>query len=84
MTQILRENWQQSKPVWAGAAALGMLALLAKTLYEVRTGATLFVDHEAAGMIPLPISHLVGGVTGFLTAIEVGPSPNRSHPYATD
>jgi hypothetical protein len=82
MTQVLRENWQQSKPLWAGAAALGMLGLLAKTLYEVRTGETLFVDHEAAGMIPLPIAHLVGGVAGFLTAIEFGSSPGTTASFS--
>jgi len=78
MTQILRENWQQSRPVWAGAAALGMLGLLAKTIYEVQTGGTLFVDHEAAGMIPLPVAHLAGGVAGFLAAVCWPANQSRS------
>ena len=42
---------------------------MGKTLYEMKTGATLFVDHEAAGMIPVPLSHLLGGVSGFVAAI---------------
>lgn len=84
MTQILRENWRKSQPVWAGAAALGMLGLLAKTLYEVRTGTTLFVDHEAAGMVPLPIAHLAGGLAGFLAAIEIGSSAGTAVSVSTD
>ncbi|MBD3676588.1 MAG: rhombosortase [Planctomycetaceae bacterium] len=69
MTLILKENWNSSKPILVGGAFLGMAGLAAKTLYEMKTGATLFVDHEAAGMIPIPLSHLAGGIAGLLAGM---------------
>jgi rhomboid family GlyGly-CTERM serine protease len=48
---------------WAGAA------LVAKTTYEVLTGATLFVDSEGAGFVPLASAHAAGAIVGFLAAI---------------
>jgi rhomboid family GlyGly-CTERM serine protease len=48
---------------WAGSA------LVAKTTYEVLTGATLFVDSEGAGFVPLASAHAAGAVVGFLAAI---------------
>ena len=38
----------------------------AKVAFEVVTGSTLFVDSSAAGMIPIPLSHLVGGLVGLV------------------
>jgi rhomboid family GlyGly-CTERM serine protease len=36
----------------------------AKVGYELLTGGTLFVDSTAAGMTPVPLAHVVGGLVG--------------------
>ena len=68
MTLMSKEAQKSKQYLWSTCCLLGILALMGKTLYEMKTGATLFVDHEAAGMIPIPLSHLLGGVSGFLAA----------------
>lgn len=58
-----------------GDRALGAVAkwavasLVAKTGYEVVTGATLFVDSEVAGFMPLASAHAAGAVVGLLAGI---------------
>ena len=42
-----------------------MLAgLIAKITYETVTGMTIFVSNNHAGMVPVPLAHLVGGIVG--------------------
>jgi hypothetical protein len=36
----------------------------AKVAFEMVTGGTLFVDSTAAGMTPVPLAHIVGGLVG--------------------
>ncbi|MFQ5654950.1 MAG: rhombosortase [Planctomycetota bacterium] len=48
----------------ARAAGLLVLLFLAKVIYEVATASTLFVDSAAAGMVPVPLAHLVGAAVG--------------------
>lgn len=50
-------------------AALGA-AFIAKLVYEITTGQTLFVDSIAAGFVPIPLAHLVGGAVGLLWAFR--------------
>jgi len=69
MTLMLKDGWREKQYLWSACCLLGILGLMGKTLFEMKTGATLFVDHEAAGMIPIPLSHLLGGVSGFVAAI---------------
>ena len=38
--------------------------LCAKVAFEFTSGATLFVDSATAGMIPVPLAHVVGGLVG--------------------
>jgi hypothetical protein len=33
-------------------------------VYETATGLTIFVDNSHTDMIPVPLSHLVGGLVG--------------------
>jgi rhomboid family GlyGly-CTERM serine protease len=50
---------------WLGALAGGLgAAFAAKTLFELTTGETLFVDSAGAAMVPVPLAHLVGAVVG--------------------
>ena len=52
------------RPAWAALAAAAFLAFLCKVAYELATGATFFVDSRAAGMVPLPLVHVVGAAAG--------------------
>jgi hypothetical protein len=48
---------------------LAITAFAAKLLYETTTGATLFVNSPAAGFVPLPLVHLVGGCVGLVVGL---------------
>ncbi|RUA03366.1 MAG: rhombosortase [Deltaproteobacteria bacterium] len=54
---------------WTAVFRSGLLALLAKVAYETVTGQTIFVSSHHAGMVPVPLSHLVGGMVGFSVGI---------------
>jgi len=53
-----------------------LMALLAKVTYESVTGQTIFVANTHSGMVPVPLSHLVGGFVGFI--IGLGDMTNMS------
>jgi rhomboid family GlyGly-CTERM serine protease len=47
-----------------------MLALLpAKIIYEMTSGLTIFVNNIHSNMVPVPLSHLVGGVVGLTVGV---------------
>lgn len=54
------------------AQAFGVVlgACVLKVVFEMTTGATVFVDAHSAGFVAVPLAHLVGGAWGWL----VGPS----------
>ncbi len=51
------------------AAGLAVTGLLAKIAFELLTGQTAFVDSVADQFIPVPLAHLVGGLTGVTIAL---------------
>lgn len=61
---------------FAGALAV-LLGFCGKIGFELATGTTLFVDSQAAEMIPLPLSHLVGAAVGCLFAWPLGAARRR-------
>jgi rhomboid family GlyGly-CTERM serine protease len=53
---------------------MGLVAVVAggfavKIGYEFATGATLFVDSGASGMIPVPLAHVAGALVGIACAV---------------
>jgi rhomboid family GlyGly-CTERM serine protease len=42
----------------------------AKVGFEVLYGTTLFVDSATAGLIPVPLAHVVGGLAGFASGLR--------------
>lgn len=70
---IWRESRRTGRWKLAAVAITAAFAFLAKAAFESATGATLFVDSETAGFIPLASAHLIGGATGGL----VGLAPNK-------
>jgi rhomboid family GlyGly-CTERM serine protease len=68
-TAIYQDARRDGDRALAALAKWALAALVAKTAYEVLTGATLFVDSEAAGFLPLASAHAAGAGAGFLAAI---------------
>jgi hypothetical protein len=58
---IADKDWYRlTMPVFVAAG------FVAKVGYELLTGVTLFVDSTAAGMTPVPLAHVVGGLVGLM------------------
>ena len=74
---LFGEVWRKGKKLLAGAIVLAMLGFLAKIAYELTTGATLFVDSAAAGFVPLPLAHAVGGAAGIVAVWATRAGGNR-------
>jgi len=56
---IAEQNWPG-----LGMAILTSIGFAAKVGFELSTGGTVFVDSAAAGMTPVPLAHIVGGLVG--------------------
>jgi len=64
---LCQTAWQaaaQRQTARLAALLLGGAGFVGKTVYEMATDLTLFVDSSSAGMQPLVIVHLVGAVVG--------------------
>src|SRR5262245_32305773 len=67
--QVIREkDWSR-----LGMAMLVSIGFAAKIGFEVSTGGTLFVDSSAAGMTPVPLAHVIGGLIGL--GVGLMPAP---------
>ncbi len=53
---------------WMGIIGIALCGLLGKLVWEFVSGTTLFVDHDSAGFVPLPMAHLLGAVCGVTVA----------------
>lgn len=67
---ILRESRSSQRTFSAAAAAAFLCGFAAKTGYEFLTVQTMFVDSTAAGMVPIPLAHVIGGIIGAATALD--------------
>jgi len=76
---IFRDNVRTRRWYWAVFACAGFLAFGAKIVFELTTGGMAFVDGSAAGMVPVPLAHLIGAgagvVAGFVPIV-----PRRACP----
>lgn len=62
---VVRELRSEER-LWRGAAAIGLVAFLAKLVYEITTGQALFVSDWAGDVRPLPEVHLLGAAVGMI------------------
>ena len=78
---LLTMEWRRS-----GIVSLCAIGFAMKVLFEMRTGATLFVSSGAA-FAPVPVAHLAGAAVGWITAMiavsrprfaRAKPTPARS------
>ena len=52
----------------AAASLICLVAFTGKVIFELMTGAALFVDGSAADFAPVPLAHVIGGVIGLTFA----------------
>lgn len=65
----LAERWAAKEWGWVLTTASLLLGLSLKVVFEVVTGATLFVDAAAANFQPIPLAHIVGACVGCIVAV---------------
>ncbi|ATC62694.1 rhombosortase [Nibricoccus aquaticus] len=68
-TDLVREGRRSKDKLMIGLGALALSGFLAKCVYELVSGRTLFVETGDAFQ-PVPLAHLLGAVIGVLTAQE--------------
>ena len=68
-TDLFCEAKRHGNKIQAIAMGGCLLSFVAKTIFEVTTGRTLFVDQEAAEFVILVFDHLAGAVVGFIAAL---------------
>lgn len=64
MVLLIKREVRSRSRFWATLFSLLLMGLVAKITYETVTGLTIFVSNHHAGMVPVPLAHLVGGVVG--------------------
>lgn len=61
---LLRKCYADGDRLWTWACVAMLVGFTAKIGFELISGGTLFVDSEAAQMLPVPLVHVVGGLLG--------------------
>ena len=75
---ILREGVADGERHRISVAVIALIGFGAKTLFELTSGATVFVDSAANHMTPLPWVHVVGAVCGILSAMKLPTAHNTA------
>ena len=68
---VARERAREGERQWVPVCVILLAALLVKSAIEFTTGATIFVDSRRAGFVPVPLAHLIGGLSGAAVAAAV-------------
>jgi len=69
---LIRREWRIRNWIWVIIYTILLGLLLAKIVYELDTGLTVFVDNINTPMVPVPLSHLVGGLVGIAVGVLIG------------
>jgi rhomboid family GlyGly-CTERM serine protease len=82
-TMLGLELWIEARRAgnrsWSLATGIMLFGFVAKTAYEAVGGATIFVDQEAAGFVPLVWDHIAGAAVGASIALwhPIGAAASR-------
>lgn len=68
---FIKREWRIRNWIWVIIMMFFLGLLLAKIVYETATGLTIFVDNTHTNMIPVPLSHLVGGLVGIAAGAPI-------------
>jgi rhomboid family GlyGly-CTERM serine protease len=82
-TRVLREAASDKNWLKLGGAGIVSVGFAAKVGFELCTGTTLFVDSAAAGLIPVPLAHVAGGIVGIACGL-LDPLTRSVHDAQTD
>lgn len=73
---VINKNWMR-----LGLAGVVSAGFVAKMVFELLTGDTLFVDSSTAGMVPVPLAHVVGSLVGVVCGLS---KDGIGHPLKVD
>ena len=74
---FIKLEWRVRNWVWVIIYTILLGFLPAKIIFEMVSGSTIFVDNTHSNMVPVPLSHLVGGLVGTAAGISI-PAANRN------
>lgn len=78
---LIRRERQARHRIWIIFYILMLVLLPAKIIYEMSSGLTIFVNNAHSDMVPVPLSHLAGGIVGILAgAIETSKISPQERP----
>jgi rhomboid family GlyGly-CTERM serine protease len=66
IVMFIKREKPPSHRIWIAFYILMLILLPAKVIYEMASGLTIFVNNFHTDMAPVPLSHLIGGVVGFM------------------
>ncbi len=69
IVMVIRLENPSRNRIWKIFYAVMLILLPAKIIYEMTSGLTYFVNNAHTEMVPVPLSHLVGGIVGILGGI---------------
>jgi rhomboid family GlyGly-CTERM serine protease len=62
---FIKREWRYRNWFWITFYSTMLVLLPAKVIYESISGLTIFVSNHHTNMVPVPHSHLLGGIIGF-------------------
>lgn len=66
---FIRRERSAANRIWIAFYILMLVLLPAKIIYEMSSGLTIFVNNIHTDMVPVPLSHLMGGIAGFIVGV---------------
>ena len=70
-TLFIKREWRIRNWIWVSIYTTLLGLLLAKIVYEMDTGLTIFVYNINTHLVPVPLSHLVGGLVGIAAGASI-------------
>jgi rhomboid family GlyGly-CTERM serine protease len=71
IVSFIKREWPIRKWRWVIFYTIMLVLLPAKIIYEMTSGITIFVNNLLTNMVPVPLSHLVGGIVGLVVGIVI-------------
>lgn len=68
---FIKREWRVRNWIWIVIYTILLCLLLAKIIYELISGLTIFVDNTQTNIVPVPLSHLIGGLVGLAAGTSI-------------
>ncbi len=76
---LIRDALRRRSLAALGTAVLFLVLFTAKTFYEINQGTSVFVSNYGAAVVPVPLAHLFGAITGVVAGL-VQPMAQKPSP----